>query len=260
MPPKSYIIAAVVLGALVGVSFFLTPGFSMTVWFWMFSIAACILGVAGAFNTAGGLGVPRWIGVALASPGLVWAVGNLREWIQPTPASSIRYDLVAAYLATLAAGAGALKLIEMMSRLSPAAVRIGYALLAVTALWVGIGQIAIITRWPFFGTPSYFMTSRTVFAASSIVEYGAFIGAAVLITIRYDVERWSCVAISLVSSFLLYKRVYMLIMLRPLENVYGFASWLQPIAIFIGAAAVWRMGVILRGHHFLKPLEHPSPA
>jgi hypothetical protein len=248
-----------VLGALVGVSFFLTLGFSMTVWVWMFSIAACILGVAGAFNTAGGVGAPRWIGVALASPGLVWAVGNIREWIQLTPASSIRYDLIAAYLAALAAGAGALKLMEMMSR-SHAAIRVGYALLAVTALWVGLGQIAFITRWPFFGTPSYIMTSRTVFAASSVVEYGAFIGAAILITIRHDLERWSCVAISLVSSFLIYKRVYLFILLRPLENGYGFVSWLQPIAIFIGAAAVWRMGVILRGHPFFKPLEHPSPA
>ena len=260
MPPRSYIIAAVMLGALVGVSFFLTLGFSMTVWSWMFSIAACILGVAGALQTASGLGAPRWIGVALASPGLVWAVGNLHEWIQSTPASSIRYDLVAAYLAALAAGAGALKLIEMMSRISPAVVRIGYALLAITALWVGMGQIAFITRWPFFQSPYYFMTSRTVFAASSVVEYGAFIGAAILITIRHDLERWSCVAISLVSSLLLFKRVYLLILLRQLESSYGFVSWLQPIAIFIGAAAVWRMGVILRGHPFLKSLEHSSPA
>src|ERR1700761_8219667 len=119
MPPRSYIIAAVVLGALVGISFFLTLGFSMTVWSWMFSIAACILGVVGVFQTAGGLGAPSWIGVALASPGLVWAVGNLHEWIQPTPASSIRYDLVAAALAAMAAGAGALKLIETISRISP---------------------------------------------------------------------------------------------------------------------------------------------
>jgi hypothetical protein len=260
MPPRSYIIAAVVLGALVGVSFFLTLGFSMTVWSWMFSIAACILGVAGAFNAAGGLGAPRWIGFALASPGLVWAAGNLREWIQSTPASSMRYDLVAAYLAALAAAAGALKLIEMMSRLPRVAVRIGYALLAVTALWVGIGQIAFVTRWPFFGTPYYVMTSRTVFAASSIVEYGAFMGAAVLIATRRDVEGWTAVAISLASSFLLYKRLYTLILLRQLESGHSFVSWLQPILILIGAAAVWRMGIILREQPFSKPLEHPSPA
>jgi hypothetical protein len=259
MPPKSYIIAAVVLGALVGVSFFLTLGFSMTAWFWTFAIAACILGTAGAFNIADGLGSPRWIGAGLASPGLVWLVGNLREWFPTIFASSLRYEVIAAYFAALAAGAGALKLVEITSR-SHAAARIGYALLAMTALWVGIGVIAIITPWPFFKSPSYFMTSRTVFAASAIVEYGAFVGAAVLITIRHDVERWSCVAISLVSSFLLYKRVYMLVLLIPLENVYGFVSWLQAIAIFIGAAAVWRMGVILRGHPVLKPLEHPSPA
>lgn len=259
MPPRSYIVAAVVLGTLVSCSLFLTLGFSMTAWFWMFASAACILGVAGVFNTAGSLGAPRWVGVGLAAPGLVWAIGNLREWIPGIFATQIRYEVIAALFAAPAAGIGALKLIEMMSR-SQVAVRVGYALLAATALWVAFGLIAIITPWSFFRTPSYFMTSRTVFAAGAIVEYGAFIAAALFLTLRHDVERWSCVAISLVSAFLLYKRIYMLILLRPLENVYGFVSWLQPIAIFIGAAAVWRMGVILRGHPFLKPLEHPSPA
>ena len=66
MPPRSYMIAAVVLGGLVGTSFFLKLGFSITVWSWMFSIAACILGVAGAFSVAAGLGAPRWVGFALA--------------------------------------------------------------------------------------------------------------------------------------------------------------------------------------------------
>ena len=66
------IVAAVVLGTLVSGSLFLTLGFSMTVWFWMFASTACILGVAGAFNTAGSLGAPRWVGFALASPGLAY--------------------------------------------------------------------------------------------------------------------------------------------------------------------------------------------
>jgi hypothetical protein len=259
MPPRSYMVAAVVLATLVSCSLFLTLGFSMTVWFWMFASAACILGVAGAFNTAGSLGAPRWIGVALASPGLVWAAGNLREWIQSTLTGSIRYEVFAVYFAALAAGAGALKLIDMMSRLPRAVVSIGYALLAVTALWVGLRLIAIFTKWPFFETPYYFMAGRTVFAASTVVEYGAFMGAAVLITIRRDVEIWAAVAICLVSSFLIFNRFYTLILLRQLESSYGFVSWLQPIAIFIGAVAVWRMAVILRGHPSLKPPEHPSP-
>jgi hypothetical protein len=260
MPPRSYMIAAVVLGTLVGVSFFLAIGFSMTVWSWMFGIAACILGVAGAFNVAGGLDAPRWIGFALASPGLAWAAGSLREWIQSTLTGSIRYEVFAVYFAALAAGAGALKLIDMMSRLPRAVVYIGYALLAVTALWVGLRLIAIFTQWPFFETPYYFMAGRTVFAASTVVEYGAFMGAAVLITIRRDVESWAAVAICLVSSFLIFNRFYTLILLRQLESSYGFLSWLQPVAIFIAAAAVWRMGSLLRDHPSLKPLEHPSPA
>ena len=261
MPPRSYMIAAFVLGSFVGTSFFLNLGFSMTVWAWIFSIAACILGVAGAFSVAAGLGAPRWIGIALASPGLVWAIGNLHEWIQPTPASSISYYHIAAYLAAVAASTAALKLMEMMSR-SHAAFRIGYALLAVTALWVCFVQIALAMHWTFaFGFSSSFgMTSRVVTGAGSLVEYGAFIAAAILITIHHDVERWTCVPISLVSAFLLYKRVYILILLRALEQGHGFILWLQPVAIFVCAAAVWRMGVILRGRAFLKPSEHPSPA
>ena len=258
MPPRSYIIAVVVLGALVGVSFFLNLGFSMTAWFWICAIAACILGVAGAFNIAEGLGSPRWIAVGLASPGLVWIFDNLHEWVQPTPGTSIRYAVYAAYFAMLAAGAGALKLVETMSRSRPA-FRIGYALLAIMALWIAIGFMASTLEWRFFQSPYYSIASRTLFAAGMTVEYGSFIAAAILITIRHDVERWSCVAISLASAFLLYKRVYLLIMLRPPENVY-FVYWLQPVLVLIGAAAVWRMGVILRGQASLKPLAHPSPA
>jgi hypothetical protein len=255
MPPRSYIIAVVVLGALVAVSFFLTLGFSMTIWSWLFAIAACILGVAGAFKVADALRAPRWIGVALASPGLVWAVGNLREWIQPTPASSIRYDLIAAYLAVLAAGAGALWLVEVMSR-PHAAFRVGYALLALTALLVGVVQIGNAMGWAFIGNPLYAIPSRAVFGASTFVKYGAFIGAAVLISMRRDVERWTAAVISLVSADLLWKGVYTIILLRMPGNAFPF--WLQPIAMFLGGAAVWRMGSVLLAQSLPERSARPS--
>jgi hypothetical protein len=242
MPPRSYIIAVVVLGALVAVSFFLTLGFSMTIWSWLFAIAACILGVAGAFKVADGLRAPRWI-------------GNLREWIQPTPASSIRYDLIAAYLAVLAAGAGALWLVEVMSR-PHAAFRVGYALLALTALLVGVVQIGNAMGWAFIGNPLYAIPSRAVFGASTFVKYGAFIGAAVLISMRRDVERWTAAVISLVSADLLWKGVYTIILLRMPGNAFPF--WLQPIAMFLGGAAVWRMGSVLLAQSLPERSARPS--
>jgi hypothetical protein len=259
MPPRSYIVAVVVLGTLVGVSLFLTLGFSMLVWSWLFAVVACILGVAGAFKVADRLRAPRWIGVALASPGLVWAVGNLREWIQPTPASSIRYDLIAVYLAVLAAGAGALRLMEVMSR-PHAAFRAGYALLALTALLVGVVQIGDAMGWAFTGNPLYAIPSRVVFGASTFVKYGAFIGAAVLISMRRDVERWTAAVISLVSAYLLWKGIYTIILFRMPEQGNAFMFWLQPVAIFVGGAAVWRMGSVLRGQPCSEWSARPSPS
>jgi hypothetical protein len=250
MPPRSYIIAAVVLGVLIGVSLPLSLGFSVIVWYWLFAVAACILAVAGAFKVADGLHAPRWIGVALASPGLVWAVANVRDLIgQPIPASSVRFDLVAAYLAVLAAGAGALWLAEAMSR-PHAAFRVGYALLAVTALLVGVVQIALAMGWTFIGNPLYTLPSRAVFVASTFVKYGAFIAAAVLITKRRDVERWTGAVISLVSLYLLYKSVFSLVLLRSLDQGNGILFWLQPVILFVGGAAVWRVGSVLRAQSF----------
>jgi hypothetical protein len=63
---------------------------------------------------------------------------------------------------------------------------------------------------------------------------------------RRDIERWTGVVISLVSAYLLYKSVHSLIMLRALDHGDGLLFWLQPVAMFIGGAAVWRMGSILR--------------
>jgi hypothetical protein len=258
MPPRSYIVAVVVLGTLVGVSFFLHLGFSMLVWSWLFAVAGCILGVAGAFKVADGLCAPRWIGVALASPGLVWAVGDLREWIQPTPVSSVRYDLVALYLAVLAAAAAALRLTEVMSR-PHAAFRAGYALLALTAVLIGVVQIGNAMGWAFTGNPLYAIPSRVVIGASTVFKYGAFIGAAVLISMRRDVERWTAAVISLVGAFLLWRGVYPIILLRMPELGKALMFWLQPVVIFVAAAAVWRMGSVLRGQQRPEWSARPSP-
>jgi hypothetical protein len=258
MPPRSYI-TAVALAALVGASFHLTLGFSIIVWYWLFAVGACILAVAGAFNVAEGLRAPRWIGIALASPGLVWAIASLRDLIgQPIPIASVRFDLVAAYLAVLAAGAGALWLVDAMSK-SHVSCRVGYALLAVTALLVGVVQIALAMRWTFIGNPLYTIPSRAVFVASTFVKYGAFVGAAVLITMRREVERWTAAAISLVSAYMLYKSVYSIVLLRSLDQGHEFLLWLQPVAMFVGGAAVWRMGSVLR-EQFPERSAHPSPS
>src|ERR1700742_1422957 len=116
MPPRSYIITAIILGVLVSISLPLTMGFSILLWYWLFAASACVLAVAGAFKVTDGLDAPRWIAIAFASPGIVWAVKTLYEIpFLPSPATAITF-YVAAFLALLAAGGGALRLIEMMSR------------------------------------------------------------------------------------------------------------------------------------------------
>jgi hypothetical protein len=76
MPPRSYLITAVVLAVLVAVSLPPILGFSIIVWRWLFAAAACILVVVGAFRAVHGLRGPRWIGGVLALPGLIWAANS----------------------------------------------------------------------------------------------------------------------------------------------------------------------------------------
>jgi hypothetical protein len=247
MPPRSYIITAVALAALVAISFPLTLGFSIILWYWSFAAAACILAVAGAFKIASGLGAPPWIGVALASPGFVWAANKVFEMISNGihPVIWIGFG-VAGRLALLAAAAGALRLVETMSR-PPAALRVGYALLAASALLLGVGLIAYSMGWTFTKNALYATSARAVGVAAILVEYGAFIGAAVLITMRRDIERWTGAAISLISAYMLYKAITPMFLVKiPGYGGDGPLFWMEPVVMLVGGAAVWRMGSVLR--------------
>jgi hypothetical protein len=190
-----------------------------------------------------GLDAPRWIAIAFASPGIVWAVKTLYEIpFLPSPATAITF-YVAAFLALLAAGGGALRLIEMMSR-PHVAFRFAYGMLAAAALVMAVSLLARAMGWNFTTSASYIFTCRSLSYSAAVVKYGAFIGVAMLITLRRDIERWTGTAISLVSAFLLYRA------LRPMFVVDHFGSgealmFLQPVIMLIGSAAVWRMGSLL---------------
>jgi hypothetical protein len=243
MPPRSYIITAAVLVVLVLISFPLTMGFSIILWYGLFAAAACVLAVAGAFKVTSGLGAPRWIAIALASPGVVFAANKLYEMpFLPSPGIATTF-YASAFMALLAAGGGALRLIEKMSR-PHAAFRVTYGVLAAAALMMGVSLIARAMEWSFTTSAFYLSASRSLSYSAALVKYGAFIGAAMLITLRRDIERWTGIAISLISAFMLYRA------LRPLFVVDHFASsdllmFLQPALMLIGAAAFWRMGSLL---------------
>jgi len=236
-----------VLAVLVAISLPLTLGFSIILWYWLFAAAGCILAVAGAFKIASGLGAPPWISVALASPGFVWAANKLFVMISNGihPVIWTSFD-VAARLALLAAAAGALRLVETVSR-PRAAFRVGYAFLAASALLLGVGLSAYAMGWIFTKNALYATSARAVGVPAILVEYGAFIGAAVLITMRRDVERWTGAAISLISAYTLYKAITPMFLVEiPGYRGDGPLFWMEPVVMLVGGAAVWRMGSVLR--------------
>jgi hypothetical protein len=245
MPPGSYIITAIMLAVLVAVSFPLTMGFSIILWYWLFATTACLLAFVGAFRIAAALQAPLWIGFAFASPGLVWAANHLYQMTSQLNLTASSAFNTANYLTLLAAAACALRFAETLS--SPHMVfRAGHGILAVAALTASVNFIAFTTGSTFTRSAAYATAARTVNIAAILVKYGAFIAAATLITRRRDVERWTGIAITLVCAYMLYLAFRPLFVTDRFGQGDGLAFWLQPVIMLVGGAAVWRMGSVLR--------------
>jgi hypothetical protein len=132
-------------------SAWLTSGSSIFVWYWLFAASGCILCVVGAFRAVDALGAPRWVAAAFALPALLWAM-NLVKGLGYNVVGGLGYyeparliDLIMIYtagqIASLAAAAGALRLVETIS--APHAwLRFGYAVLAAYAIVVCVGLAA----------------------------------------------------------------------------------------------------------------------
>ena len=243
MPPRSYVVTAVVLAALVAVSLPVTMGFSIILWFWSFAAAACLLGVMGALRVVHGLHAPPWTAVVLALPGAVWTAAKLYDLYHTSPHLNLYYTFTfAGYAAFLAAAFGALRLMETVST-PHAAFRIGYGILAAHGVVLGLGSLSFATGWTFTGNPLYETPARAVGFAAMLVEYGAFIAATVLITARRSIEHWTAAAIILI---LLYKAAGQFFMINLATQADELAFWFEPVVMFVGGAAVWRMGSVLR--------------
>lgn len=244
MPPRSYLITAAVLVVLVAVSLPLTMGFSIILWHWLFAGAGCILIVLGALRIVRALGAPAWIGVALALPGLLWALGHLRPFMNyvPTSTSIVVLPFMAFSLAMLAAAAGALRLIEILWK-PHVAFRVGYGILAAAALISVANWIAHFAGLGFSRNATYAALVRPVSVAAMLVKYGALVGAALLVTLRREVEIWTGATIGLIGLYMLYQAIQMMFAI-------GFRGdtsfWLQPILMLIGGVAIWRIGSNLR--------------
>jgi hypothetical protein len=222
-------------------------GFAIILWRWLFAAAACLIVVVGAFRVVHGLRAPLWIGIVLALPCLLWAADSLMKLTsgELTLVTWMTMSGRANYLAGLAAGAAALRLAETMSR-PHVAFRIGYGLLATSALVAGIGWTAHLMGWSFIRNPLYATSVRPVHLAAMFVEYAAFIGTAVLVTMRRDLETWTGAVIALVGVYMLYETMSGMFAIGFRGDM---AFWLQPVVLLFGSAAVWRIGSLLHAQN-----------
>jgi hypothetical protein len=252
MPPRSYLITAVVLVVLVAISLPMTMGFSIIIWRSLFGAAACILGVVGAFRIVQRLRAPLWIGVALALPGVYWAADSLFALTSNglAYASWLRVFSIANHLAFLAAAVGALRLMEMISR-PHAAFRVAYGLLAASAILFIFVWIVHLMGWGFTRNGPYAASVRSLHVAARLVAYGAFVGVALLVAMRHDVEFWTGAVISLIGVYMFYETIIPMFAVGLRGDL---MFWLQPVLLFIGGAAVWRIGSAL--HAQAVPARH----
>jgi hypothetical protein len=244
MPPRSYVLIAIVLVALVAGGFPDKLGFSVSLWYQLFNVATCLLAVPGALRIARGLHARFWVGIALASPGLLCGAINLYELTNRLnrPISSALNDV--AYLALLAAAAAAIHLAETLSR-HRTAFRVGYWILAIAALTTCLNWLARPMGWMFTQQFDYALLAQTANTAAILVKYGAFISVAMLVVIRRDIERWTGIVIGLISAYLLYRGLRPLFVDDGFTYYVGLTFWLWPGAMLVGGAAVWRMGSLL---------------
>jgi hypothetical protein len=251
MPPRFYLALAAGLAALVALSASLTSGSSIFVWQWLFAASGCVLCVIGVFRAVDALGAPRWIAAALSLPALLWPMNIVKSLGYSLATGLGNYepaglvDLIMIYgsvqIASLAAAAGALGLIETISK-PHAWLRFGYAILAACAIVVCVGLTADVSGWSFARTAPYAASTRAWRIAATLVEYSALIGVAVLLTKRRGIEPWAAVVLSLIGCILLYNNLRFILG----AQVHTMPSfWSQPFIMFIGGAAVWRIGSVL---------------
>jgi len=243
MPPAAYAIAAIGLAGLIVASMAVRPGLAIILWPWALATAACVLGIVGAFRIVVGVGAPRWTAAALVLPGYLWAV-NAVKLLSDQPVSLMERVVfgAAAQLAFLAAAAGALRLVEWLLR--PRAIfRAGYAILAGFAVFACVESALGISGWSFAKTAYWLTPFLAMRAAATVVAYLAFVGAALTLSMRRDGERWTGIVIIMIAAHMLYDAMRLTLVLElrgHAESLFG------SILMLAGAAAVWRMGALLR--------------
>jgi hypothetical protein len=245
MPPASYLLIALILVIAIVAWLAATHMYGIFLLYVLFGAGASLLGAVAIFRVTYVLQTPFWLGLALAGPALVWGLHRLFELVIPgSPFVMMSFGFRMA--AALALTAACVRLIEIMS-VSSAMTHIAYGILALSAALtlLGLFQFATGTYWTRnAGFAELLKWARWPIA---IVKYGALAAAPVMVVIQRHIERWVLVPIvgvavaeGCAAVFAPFGRWP-----GPLALYGGVWFWLQPVALFVAAAAVWRMGSVL---------------
>jgi hypothetical protein len=258
MPPVSYIIAALALAGIVAGGLYATHGYAIFLFYWGFGAAAVVLALFGIVRISQALATPIWVPLVLISPLILWAAARLRDmFASPTilAATSVFFSFGEA-IALTAAAIGCIRLIELVS--APNSItRIAYGILAIVLLIqvFSLVQYAIGATWT--RSPAYIAIMGWLRWPVIIAPYGAFIAAPVIVVVRRNIEWWVLIPIVGAAVWRLYP-----VVLGP--RIFGYSVfdgvlfWLQPVIFFIAAAAVWRIGSVLRAGA-ANPHSDPVP-
>ena len=246
MPPVSYIAVAVVLVALVAACLYATQMYAIFFLYWAFWAAAFVLAVGGALRIAGAVDVPRWAAFALVSPGIVWLAVRLRDMFASGPlflTTSVYLNLASAVALSLTAMA-CIRLIEAVAG-SSSLTRAVFVILALSLLIPLLGGVQYLAGAGWTRSPVYQEFMNWLRWPLVAAKYGAVVAAPVVLVVRRHLEYWTLVPI--VGIALL--EVYGVLFPRSAMSggqYYGLMIWLRPVAFFIAAAALWRLGALLR--------------
>jgi hypothetical protein len=244
MPPLSYVITAIVLALI----FFGSPVYPF---YWLFATTAGVLTIAGVIRIARALRAPLWIGPALAIPGIFWTAHTLYDvYSKPHLLETVVVGLVG-IIANLVAGVGALRLLEMTA-LPRKVFWIGCAILGTAALCSTISLIAIFPghgltvnlRFAFYSA-YYTIIGRPLTLLGAVLSYISYVSLVIVISRTRHIEIWISAVVTAVGSYLIYKVVVLMLWI-PIEGQHdGLIGWPEPVIMFIGGVAVWRLGSVL---------------
>ena len=242
MPPRSYVITAIVLAVILF-------GSRLYPFYWLFATTAGVLTIVGVIRIGRGLRGPPWVGIGLAIPAIFWTAHTLYDvYSRPVLPEPVVPGLEG-ILANTIAGAAALYLLEMITG-RRTVFWLGYAILAGAALCSSVSLIGLfpshgINFWFAFDSVHYTFISRPVTLLGSVLPYLAYISLAIVVGLQRRFEIWVSVVIAAVGLFLIYK-VGDLVLWIPMEGQHdGLIGWPEPVIMFVGAVAVSRLGTLL---------------